>query len=170
MCAVVTRLQLSAVGRRRNVLSPCAHTRDKRQSDETPKFYICVCVYGLTNDDGGGGGVLTDWRYRKRVYDIEPSAADEQKKKTIFKYTYRRARACVYVRVRVCARVRCRAREPRRCCSRIGCVCFTAGPEDNPVSPGARLRRPPPPSTPLPRDGRPFPSTRRAPSDRAKIR
>lgn len=36
--------------------------------------------------------------------------------------------------MRVCLRCRARARE---CCSRIGCVCSTAGPEDNPVSPGA---------------------------------
>jgi len=35
----------------------------------------------------------------------------------------------------VCARV-CAAATRERC-SRIGCVCSTAGPEDNPVSPGA---------------------------------
>lgn len=39
----------------------------------------------------------------------------------------------------VARRVRCAvcAATSRECCSRIGCVCSTAGPEDNPVSPGA---------------------------------
>lgn len=50
-------------------------------------------MYGLTNDDGGG--VLTVWRYRKRVYVILNRPRRMNKKKTIFKYTYWRARACV---------------------------------------------------------------------------